>query len=954
MATVSTANADHLRTDHLVHNLGERAISGGFVIFTAQAIKFVLNLTSAAVLARLLSPNDFGVVGMVLAVTGLLALFKDAGLSTATIQRERVTQDQVSNLFWLNILFGGLVCLVSIALAPLVAWFYHDPRLIHIMWLLSLTFLITGSTVQHQALLTRQMRFKALAVIDVMSMLAGVILGACLALFGFEYWALVGMQVCVSVVTLILTWVTSGWSPTPPKRNSDVKSLVSFGLHLTVADLVGCLTANTDSMFIGRLFGASALGLYSRASVLLSKPLSQLINPVAAVLVPVLSRLQCDPVRYRRTFLKVYDAIVLVTFPCAALGLVLAEPVVLLVLGPRWRGAVPLFAGFALVAVTAPMTFVPSWLFMSQGRGRDQLYAYLIAGPVTVAAYFIGLRWGPLGVVLSLAIANPAVLLPIVYYVAGRSGPVRAADLWRGFFAFLPCWGAAYAAASLVHHNIAHAAPVVQLAVCVPFGLAAALCTALCLKRPRATVLEARHGITCMAEMLARRSPRHSMAVTDQESPALGDLPLSGKRPKIALFGIFGVQNIGNEYTLQAMLYNVRHRANEADVYSICYDPAETQRLHGLPARNINSARLARKLPPARKFLFRLLRGTFRRIPLELYDWVRAVFILRGTDLVIMTGTGMLTDYCSVTFGYPYDVFKWSIAAKLAHCKVRFVGVGVSPIYGRLSRIFIKTALTVADYRGFRDEQSRDRLKQYGFERPNDCVFPDLAFSLPPSALPGSSGQTCQAGRVVGIGVMKFVDSHKRESAYYDAVYDRYLDAMCDFAIWLLEHSYSVRVLEGDMRHDPPVRADLKARLGKRGITYGVADITAPEISSPQDLLEHLAGVDFIVSPRFHNLVLGIMLGKPVISLSYDPKNDSLLEACGLGEYCQSIENVDLARLIAQFQQLESKADRLRIVMRRRTDEYRSLLNDQYRQFLRDVGDRPALAPQAEPRRANI
>ena len=233
------------------------------------------------------------------------------------------------------------------------------------------------------------------------------------------------MQLCVAVVTLILTWMTSGWSPTPRRRNSDVKSLVSFGLHLTVADLVGCLTANTDSMLIGRSFGASALGLYSRASVLLSRPIQQIINPVAAVLVPVLSRLQSDPVRYRRTFFKVYDALVLVTFPCAAVGLVLAEPVVLLVLGPRWKGAVPLFAGFALVAITAPMTYAPSWLFMSQGRGRDQLYSYLIAGPVTVGAYLAGLPWGPLGVILALAIANPTVLAPgcLLRRRPLRSGP---------------------------------------------------------------------------------------------------------------------------------------------------------------------------------------------------------------------------------------------------------------------------------------------------------------------------------------------------------------------------------------------------------------------------------------------------------------------------------------------------------------------------------------------------
>jgi len=938
MATAATA--DHLRTDHLVHNIGERAVSGGVVTGTAQAIKFFLNLGSAAVLARLLNPNDFGVVSMVLAVNVLLGLFKDAGLSTATIQREHVTQGQVSNLFWLNVVFGAAVCVVSVGIAPLVAWFYHDPRLVRIMWLLSLSFVITGSTVQHQALLTRQMRFKALAVIDITSVLVGTIAGAGLAWAGFQYWALVDMQLCVAIVTLVLTWMTSGWTPSRPKRNTDVTSLVSFGLHLTVADLVGCLTANTDSMLIGRLFGASALGLYSRANVLLSRPISQIINPVSAVLVPVLSRLQSDPVRYRRTFLKVFDAVVLVTVPCAAIGLVLAEPVVLVVLGPRWKAAVPLFAAFALVAITSPITFAPSWLFMSQGRGRDQLISYLIAGPATVGAYFAGLPWGPRGVIFALAIANPALLLPVVFYVAGRSGPVRASDMWKGLFSFLPCWGAAFAAAWLVRSNTSHAAPLLQLVVCVPSGLIAALGAALFLKRTRASVLEARHGIGFLTATFAKRRRGDLMPLTEQK-------PAGGRPMRIALYGIFGVQNIGNEYTLQAMLHNVRQTMPDVEVYGICYDPQDMRRIHGLDAFPIK-----RHWPPAGNIAAKLFRLIFRRMPLELYDWIRAARNLRGTDLIVMTGTGMLTDYCSSTFGLPYDVFKWSLAAKIAGCKVRFVGVGVSPIHGRLSRMFIKTALTAADYRGFRDQQSRDRLKGYGFERSSDSVFPDLAFSLPLAALRGSA-HNAAAKPIVGMGVMKFVDMHKR-GVDYDALYDRYLDRMCDFTVWLLQTGHGVRVLEGDMRYDPPVRADLKSRLDRRGITYGIDDITAPQITSPQDLLEQLASVDFVVSPRFHNLVLGIMLGKPAISLSYDPKNDSLLDACGLGNYCQSIENVDLDLLIRQFRQLESEADRLRIVMRRRTDEYRSLLNEQYHQVLGEFANWQVQTSEAAPRHASI
>ena len=489
MGSTCTVNTEHLRTDHLVQNLGKRAISGGFITAAAQGAKFALNLTSAAVLARLLTPQEFGLVGMVLGVTGLLGLFKEAGLSTATVQRETITQEQVSNLFWINVALGGAVCLLCISMAPLIAWFYRDSRLTGIMTVQSFTFLLSGSTVQHQALLSRQMRFQAIAAIDVVSMLVSILVGCGLAAFGFGYWSLIGMQLSLAATGLVLTWWTSGWRPLMPRRHSGVGHLLSFGAHLTAADLVGRLAANSDLILVGRFFGPGPLGLYSRANVLLARPLEQLLTPLSAVMTPVLSRLQSDPERYRRTFLRAYDALALITFPFAALCLALAEPLVLLLLGPQWKDAVPLFAGFTLVAVSLPLSTAPSWLFMSQGRGRGLFHMYLIAGAVTVGAYLVGLPWGPLGVVLAIAVTSLVIRMPIVYHLAGQRGLVRSADLWKSFFFHLPCWGAVYAAASLARTLVADAAPVVQLLVCVPFGLAAGAGATLALKRPRTSAL---------------------------------------------------------------------------------------------------------------------------------------------------------------------------------------------------------------------------------------------------------------------------------------------------------------------------------------------------------------------------------------------------------------------------------------------------------------------------------
>src|SRR5206468_2493229 len=185
-------NQKHFTTDHLLTNLRGRTISSVAVTMSAQAAKFALSLASIVILARLLTPRDFGLVAMVTTVTGFLLVFKDAGLSIATVQRESITHAQVSNLFWINVGISFLCTLVVAASAPLIARFYHEDRLVPITLFLSTTFLLSGSTIQHQALLKRQMRFKAIALIEISSMAIGVFVGIAMAAKGYRYWSLVG------------------------------------------------------------------------------------------------------------------------------------------------------------------------------------------------------------------------------------------------------------------------------------------------------------------------------------------------------------------------------------------------------------------------------------------------------------------------------------------------------------------------------------------------------------------------------------------------------------------------------------------------------------------------------------------------------------------------------------------------------------------------------------------
>jgi PST family polysaccharide transporter len=242
---------------------------------------------------------------------------------------------------------------------------------------------------------------------------------------------------------------------------------------------------NTDSILVGRVFGAEPLGLYTRASVLLARPLRQVLAPVNAVLTPVLSRLQSDSERYRRSFMRAYETLALITFSFAAMCLALATPLVLVILGPKWKGVIPLFSAFAVVAVSWPLAEAAGWLFQSQGRGREQLYNHTAGGALTLASYVIGLHWGLLGVVVALAVMSIAIRLPIAYYFAGRRGPVTTSDLWVAFFSHLPCWGSVYVTATLAHMMVKDAAPIVQLLVCGPISLGAGAALSLMFPRPR-------------------------------------------------------------------------------------------------------------------------------------------------------------------------------------------------------------------------------------------------------------------------------------------------------------------------------------------------------------------------------------------------------------------------------------------------------------------------------------
>lgn len=390
-----------LNTEHLHADLKGRSVRGGFLTSTSQGAGLALTSVMTVVTARLLTPADFGLVAMVTAITGLGQAFADLGLSEATIQRQDITHEQVSALFWINAAIGLGLMLIMMSLAPVLVWFYREPRLETLTFVLSPVFLIGGLRVQHNALLQRQMRFTALAVRDIVTYVVAVTTVIAMACLGAGYWAIVAYPLTFNSTAVALTWMMVRWLPGPPRRGVKVGSLLAFGSNVAGSYLINYLNRSTDSILIGWCWGASPLGLYSRAYNLLLRPVNQLNAPLSTIMVPSLSRLQNDPERFARYYLRVVNLIMWIVTPIFGFLFVAAEPVIMLVLGKKWLAAAPVFQ-FLCIAALAQLLYSPTmWLLVCRGQSARMLRLLLILTPVFAASYVVGLPFGIKGVALS-------------------------------------------------------------------------------------------------------------------------------------------------------------------------------------------------------------------------------------------------------------------------------------------------------------------------------------------------------------------------------------------------------------------------------------------------------------------------------------------------------------------------------------------------------------------------
>src|SRR6266550_4509535 len=379
------------RTDHLMDSLGGRTARGGVVTMASHGMKFAISIVATAVLARLLSPQDYGLIGMVAVATNFIVMFKDLGLATATVQKSEITSEQISTLFWVNLTLSVITMLVMILLAPAISWFYGDSRLTMIAIVSAIGFLIGGLTVQHEALLKRQMRFMALSAVALAAMVGGYVVGVVFAWYGFGYWSLVYSQLALLTIDAVLVWTLCGWRPGLPKRNTGVRSMLSFGGNITGYGTVNYFSKNADNLLIGRFFGPRQLGLYNKAAQLVGLPTDQVHEPVMAVTVPALSRLADSPERYRKAYLRIMEKVLMLVMPAVALLIVSSDWIVSIVLGAQWKEAGPILVFMSIAGLFQPVINTAGSVLVTQGRGRHLLYWSLISSPLSILSIMAGL-----------------------------------------------------------------------------------------------------------------------------------------------------------------------------------------------------------------------------------------------------------------------------------------------------------------------------------------------------------------------------------------------------------------------------------------------------------------------------------------------------------------------------------------------------------------------------------
>ncbi|MCX7523038.1 lipopolysaccharide biosynthesis protein [Microbacterium sp. STN6] len=378
--------------------LGRRAVRGATVTIVGQVGRVVVQTLSVVVLARLLTPNDYGLFAMVVSVAGIAEVFRDFGLSQAAVQAKTLSTAQRDALFWVNSAIGVALGLIIFFGSWTIAGFFRHPELVPLTQAISVVFVINGVATQFRASLTRSLRFTALVLIDFGSTLAGLGLAIVLGILGFGVWALAFQLIVQSAVVLGAAAAICRWLPGRPRRGVGVRSFLRFGSHMVATQIITYAGNNADTVTIGLAFGAAPLGIYNRPYQLVMNIANQLRAPITNVAIPVLSRLQDAPKRYWE-FARVGQLALGYTIVAAlSVATGAAGPLTEILLGHKWLESAPVLSLLSASAALQTLGYFGYWVYVSKGITKALFNFNLVSVILKIAFLVVGAFWGVTGV----------------------------------------------------------------------------------------------------------------------------------------------------------------------------------------------------------------------------------------------------------------------------------------------------------------------------------------------------------------------------------------------------------------------------------------------------------------------------------------------------------------------------------------------------------------------------
>jgi O-antigen/teichoic acid export membrane protein len=393
-------------------DLRTRTVKGVTWTIASQFVRLLITLVVTAILARLLSPKDFGLIAMVAVFSNFFAMLNEMGLGSAIIQKPQVTEEELSSAFWVNLIEGVVVTLAFLALAPVIAGFYSQSILKPIVMVMSIMFTISSVGMIQLALFSKRMDFRTLAMVEVAAAVAGGVVAVAMAATGFGVWSIVALSLVQCLVLAVVLFIVSSWKPRLLVKWQPIKGLLKYGLPLMGFSFVNYFNRNLDNLLIGKYLGTRQLGYYDVAYRSILFPLGNVSSVIGRVMFPALSHMEENKTRVRAAYVRANRYIAVITFPLMAGLAVLAPQLVRVALGPKWARAIFLIQVLAMVSTLQSLSTTTGWIYLSQARTGIMLVWGVISVFICAGALAIGLHWNVEGVAVAYAIVTVLLTYP--------------------------------------------------------------------------------------------------------------------------------------------------------------------------------------------------------------------------------------------------------------------------------------------------------------------------------------------------------------------------------------------------------------------------------------------------------------------------------------------------------------------------------------------------------------